>query len=94
MLVPRDAYLRGEVSLDTLLIDSMPPDLLRQMKQVLSHNARRMTISYEDDPGDGLHNILTEAAWLATSQGPASVRRSNPSRAGHPRDHGRAPRGI
>lgn len=94
VLVPRDAYLRGEVSLDTLLIDSMPPDLLRQMKQVLSHNARRMTISYEDDPGDGLHNILTEAAWLATSQGPASVRRSNPSRAGHPRDHGRAPRGI
>lgn len=66
VLIPRDAYLRGELSLYRLLVVTLPPTLLARMKRVLSLNAHKFTISYDDDPGDELHALLVGASRLAS----------------------------
>ena len=65
VLVPRAAYVAGEISLHALLGTSLPRALLTKMKRVLSLNARKFTISLDDDPDDQLHALLIGASRLA-----------------------------
>ena len=68
VLVPRDAFLSGDLSIATL-IRTIPPPLLARMKQVLARYARRFQVSLEDDvEGDEVHLILTRAVAYAASQ--------------------------
>ena len=60
VLVPRGAYLSGEINLHEIL-SGVPPALLAQMKRTLARHGRRFSISHTDDEGDEVHAILTGA---------------------------------
>ena len=78
VLVPRDAFLRGELTLEGL-IQTVPPPLVELMKRTLMKYARRFQISVEDDlEGDLVHMMLTGAAEYAS-------RRDHPPH--HPHQH-------
>ena len=68
MLVPRDAFLSGNVTLEGLLL-TMPPPLLALMKRTVGTYGRRFQISLEDDlQGDEVHMMLKGASDYARSR--------------------------
>ena len=57
VLVDRDDFVSGRVDLLGLL-GSVPPGLLRLMRETLARHARRYQYSLRDDPGDAVHALL------------------------------------
>lgn len=57
VLVDRDDFVAGRVDLLELL-GSVPPGLLRLMRETLAGHARRYQYSLRDDPGDAVHVLL------------------------------------
>lgn len=80
VLVPRDAFLAGRLTIRRL-VDTCPPGLLALYKKTISTNARRFQISLIDDPGDAVHMMLTgltEIAAVAESHHHAHILASCP----------------
>jgi hypothetical protein len=68
ILVPRDAFLRGNITLEGLL-QTIPAPLVALMKRTVMKYARRFQISVEDDlEGDEVHMMLLGAAEYASKR--------------------------
>ena len=60
VLVPRQAFLRGELDLNRLL-SSAPPELITHFQRTIAQHARVFQFSEVDDGGDQLHALLVGA---------------------------------
>jgi len=67
VLIPTETFLDGCIDLQKLL-GGMPESLVRLMQETIMNNMRKIQISIDDDPGDGigivLDNLFKEAKRL------------------------------